>query len=150
MTSAHPRPRYGVNVLREKVHAALRAHDPKRTGPAAQCDNLTQATFLMLTAGMSVKGIAAVLERTPEYVRVMRRKLTLQMGVAPKRERKEKSSPATKAERKILAGIPDLPIEELARLSTQLRAGLLEMFTPAELRRLGIDVAPELQNRGRS
>jgi hypothetical protein len=109
-----------VDELRRRVATALRNHGPEHSGPMPSCDTMTQATFILLAGGLSIAQIAGALERTPTHIRVIKRNLTLKMGVAPKRPIKSKQGASHEAATKT----PELSLDELFALCEKLRAGL--------------------------
>ena len=125
--------RMAVDELRQRVATALRKHDPEHSGPMPSCDTMTQATFILLAGGLSVAQIAAALDRTPTHIRVIKRNLTLKMGVAPKRPIKLKQAVSHKAGMKT----PELSLDELFALCAKLRAGLDDSLDNATKRELG-------------
>ena len=124
MTSfnTQPRPtRMAVDELRRRTWEMLAAK--KHSGAMPSLDTKGQAIFLLLTAGYSVKEIAAGLLISQNFVRVSRRNFTKAIGVkTPKKTATKKEQRQSDVERKRLETIPALswPIEKLWSVLQQL------------------------------
>lgn len=139
-----------VDELRQRAWKMLAAK--KHSGPMPALDNKSQAIFLLLTTGYSVKEIAAGLSISENFVRVQKRSITKSIGLAPAQTDAKKNNKADAAERKRAIKVPDHDIGTLCtlvqRLSTEIDDWMVEGGDAAEARKMGrLDLVERIRAR---
>lgn len=142
--------RMPVDELRQRTWTLLSSK--KHSGPMPSVDSKVQAIFLLLTAGYSVKEIAAGLGISENFVRVQKRSITKRIGLAPAQTEAKQYSKADAAERKRVINVPELDIDTLhalvLRLGTEFDDWMVEVGDAAEARAMGrLDLVERIRAR---